>query len=112
MTTEASDYTVGDVVSWRLVNGQSHTGIVVPGPGARKSGKWIVHNIGRGPVWEDPALAENANEDQARPIRNASLLMNVHWIGRGLVGPLSCQRVSLVQARGMAMRGNPQLMMN
>lgn len=53
MTTEESDYSVGDVVAWRLVNGQTHTGIVVPGPGARKSEKWIVHNIGRGPVWEE-----------------------------------------------------------
>ncbi|MDA7882446.1 DUF1287 domain-containing protein [Akkermansiaceae bacterium] len=53
MTTEESDYAVGDVVSWRLVNGQTHTGVVVPGPGARKSEKWIVHNIGGGPVWED-----------------------------------------------------------
>lgn len=54
----SEDYQIGDVVAWRLPfgeNGQaaSHIGIVVPGPGAKKTEKWVVHNIGRGPEWED-----------------------------------------------------------
>jgi len=47
------DYEVGDVVAWRLSGGRSHLGIVVPGPGDRDDEKWVVHNIGSGPVWED-----------------------------------------------------------
>ncbi|NIP96714.1 MAG: DUF1287 domain-containing protein, partial [Akkermansiaceae bacterium] len=52
------DYDYGDVVAWRLPygasnQGASHIGIVVPGPGARSSEKWVVHNIGSGPEWED-----------------------------------------------------------
>ena len=52
------DYEIGDVVSWRLSfgaleQGGSHIGIVVPGPGARSDEKWVVHNIGSGPEWED-----------------------------------------------------------
>lgn len=52
------DYDVGDVVTWRLPygaaeQGGSHIGIVVPGPGARSNEKWVVHNIGSGPEWED-----------------------------------------------------------
>lgn len=52
------DYQIGDVVAWRLPfgeNGQaaSHIGIVVPGPGAKHKEKWVVHNIGAGPEWED-----------------------------------------------------------
>ena len=52
------DYKVGDVVTWKLPYGAaeqagSHIGIVVPGPGARGNEKWIVHNIGSGPEWED-----------------------------------------------------------
>jgi uncharacterized protein YijF (DUF1287 family) len=52
------DFAVGDIVAWRLPfgeNGQaaSHIGIVVPGPGAKKGEKWVVHNIGAGPEWED-----------------------------------------------------------
>jgi len=52
------DYEYGDVVAWRLPFGSdkhvaSHIGIVVPGPGMRKDEKWVVHNIGAGPEWED-----------------------------------------------------------
>lgn len=52
------DYEVGDVVAWRLPFGESdqgasHIGIVVPGPGERSGEKWVVHNIGSGPEWED-----------------------------------------------------------
>ena len=52
------DYAVGDVVTWKLPYGAaeqagSHIGIVVPGPGARGNEKWVVHNIGSAPEWED-----------------------------------------------------------
>ena len=53
VTSDAADYTVGDVVIWQLLNGEKHIGIVVPGPGARKTEKWVAHNIGSGPVWEN-----------------------------------------------------------
>ena len=52
------DYEIGDVVTWSLPYGAaekagSHIVIVVPGPGARSGEKWVVHNIGSGPEWED-----------------------------------------------------------
>ena len=52
------DYEIGDVVTWNLPYGAAeqaggHIGIVVPGPGARSNEKWVVHNIGSGPEWED-----------------------------------------------------------
>jgi uncharacterized protein YijF (DUF1287 family) len=52
-TTEELDYQVGDLVIWRLVDGSKHIGIVVPGPGAKQSEKWVVHNLNIGPVWEN-----------------------------------------------------------
>ena len=52
-TLDAGDYAVGDVVVWKLLDGGKHIGIVVPGPGAKKTEPWVVHNIGKGPVWED-----------------------------------------------------------
>jgi uncharacterized protein YijF (DUF1287 family) len=53
-----ADYAFGDIVAWRLPFGESrqaasHIGIVVPGPGAKSDQKWVVHNIGAGPEWED-----------------------------------------------------------
>ena len=53
VTTDALDYNVGDIVIWRLIDGTPHTGIVVPGPGAKQSDKWIVHNMSSRPLWED-----------------------------------------------------------
>lgn len=53
VTTEALDYSVGDIVVWRLVDGSKHIGIVVPGPGAKQSERWVVHNMNNRPVWED-----------------------------------------------------------
>lgn len=57
-TQLGNDYQFGDVVAWRLPfaseeHAASHIGIVVPGPGARKDERWVVHNIGSGPEWED-----------------------------------------------------------
>jgi len=52
-TLDGQDYSVGDIVIWNLLDGGKHIGIVVPGPGAKKTEPWVVHNIGNGPVWED-----------------------------------------------------------
>lgn len=52
----ASDFEYGDVVAWRLAGGATHIGIVVPGPEDRRDEKWIVHNNGNGPKWEDKLL--------------------------------------------------------
>jgi uncharacterized protein YijF (DUF1287 family) len=52
-TTDAEDYRAGDIVVWNRLNGDKHIGIVVPGPGAKKTEPWVVHNIGLGPVWEN-----------------------------------------------------------
>jgi uncharacterized protein YijF (DUF1287 family) len=46
----------GDVIVWRLPHGDTHTGIIVPGPGNRKHEKWVVHNIGSGPQWENKLI--------------------------------------------------------
>lgn len=56
------EYAFGDIVTWRLPFGgssqaASHIGIVVPGPGAKSEEKWVVHNIGAGPEWEDELLS-------------------------------------------------------
>lgn len=50
---EAESFKFGDVVAWRLPHGATHIGVVVPGPGDRRDEKWIVHNIGSGPEWEN-----------------------------------------------------------
>lgn len=55
-TKLAEDFKFGDVVVWRLTDAQSHIGIVVPGPGARGDERWVVHNIGSGPKWENSLL--------------------------------------------------------
>lgn len=52
-TSESLDYHFGDLVVWRLIDGTKHIGIVVPGPGAKQSEKWVVHNMNSTPVWED-----------------------------------------------------------
>ena len=56
-TNSADDYEFGDVVVWHLPENQpqrsSHIGIIVPGPGKLSEEKWIVHNNGQGPRWEN-----------------------------------------------------------
>ncbi|MCP5536920.1 MAG: DUF1287 domain-containing protein [Akkermansiaceae bacterium] len=52
----AEDFSFGDIVAWRLPHGATHIGVVVPGPGSHRDEKWIVHNIGGGPEWEDKLL--------------------------------------------------------
>jgi uncharacterized protein YijF (DUF1287 family) len=53
ISTRATDYSPGDLVTWDLGGGVPHIGIVVDqkSPG---SGRWlVVHNIGAGPKMED-----------------------------------------------------------
>lgn len=52
VTTKATDYKPGDVVSWRLPSGRPHIGIVVDKKGADGRYK-MVHNIGFGQALED-----------------------------------------------------------
>ena len=47
------DFGWGDLVVWRLSDGSSHIGIVVPGPDDRRHEMWVVHNKDQGPKWED-----------------------------------------------------------
>jgi uncharacterized protein YijF (DUF1287 family) len=49
----AVDYRLGDTVVWSLANGQTHIGIIVPGPGDRSTEMWVVHNMGAGVKWEN-----------------------------------------------------------
>ena len=49
----SEDYQIGDVVAWRLAGGRSHIGIVVPSPTDTDGERWVVHNMGQGPVWEN-----------------------------------------------------------
>ena len=52
-TRETGDYKPGDVVVWMMASGDLHSGIVVPGPGERRSEAWVVHDLGSGPKWEN-----------------------------------------------------------
>ena len=56
-TNSSDDYQFGDVVVWHLPENQpqrsAHIGVVVPGPGKLSDEKWIVHNNGSGPRWEN-----------------------------------------------------------
>ncbi len=52
ISQDEEDYSFGDLVVWQLLDGNKHIGIVVPGPGAKKTERWVVHNIGNGPEWE------------------------------------------------------------
>jgi uncharacterized protein YijF (DUF1287 family) len=49
----ARDYQFGDVVTWSLANGDTHIGIVVPGPGEHSSEAWVIHQLGAGVKWEN-----------------------------------------------------------
>ena len=55
----ALDYAFGDIVVWRLPDGESHIAVIVPGPGARSEERWVVHNQGDGTKW-DQALLDHA----------------------------------------------------
>ena len=62
-SNSADDYQFGDVVVWLLPGDQprrsSHIGIVVPGPGKLSDEKWVVHNNGSGPRWENELFSYN-----------------------------------------------------
>ncbi len=51
-----SDYVFGDLVAWRLPDGETHVAVVVPGPGTRHEERWVVHNKGEGVEWVDSLL--------------------------------------------------------
>lgn len=52
---DAADYRPGEIVTWRLPNGLPHVGLV---SARRANGRpLVVHNIGRGAVFEDVLLA-------------------------------------------------------
>jgi uncharacterized protein YijF (DUF1287 family) len=53
ISTRATDYSPGDLVTWDLGGGVPHIGIVVDEK-SPSSGRWlVVHNIGAGPKMED-----------------------------------------------------------
>lgn len=52
VTTKASDYKVGDIVTWMLPGGHPHIGVVVDKKGAEGRYK-MVHNIGYGQKLDD-----------------------------------------------------------
>ncbi len=56
-SNSSDDYEFGDIVVWHLPENQpqrsSHIGIIVPGPGKLSDEKWVVHNNGSGPRWEN-----------------------------------------------------------
>lgn len=52
----ATDYKYGDIVVWLLPHGEPHIGIAVPGPGSHSDEIWVVHNVGKGPQWENTLL--------------------------------------------------------
>jgi uncharacterized protein len=50
----APEYQLGDIVTWSLANGDTHIGIVVPGPGQHASESWVIHQMGsEGVKWEN-----------------------------------------------------------
>lgn len=53
ISSDASDYLPGDVVSWSLTGGLTHIGIVVNKKSRDKKRFLISHNIGAGQVLED-----------------------------------------------------------
>lgn len=53
ITTEAKDYSPGDLVTWDLGGSVPHIGIVVSQIGPQTGRYMVVHNIGQGPQIED-----------------------------------------------------------
>ncbi len=52
VTQEAKDYLPGDLITCTVAGKLPHVALVVPSPNG-KGRPWIVHNIGRGPQYED-----------------------------------------------------------
>jgi len=65
-----ANYDVGDLVVWRMPYGANHIGIVVPGPGDRADERWVVHNAGSGPVWENVLLSYEVTHHFTYPSSN------------------------------------------
>jgi uncharacterized protein len=53
ITSRASDYSPGDIVTWDLGQGETHIGIVIDRRSVWSGRYMIVHNIGEGPKMED-----------------------------------------------------------
>jgi uncharacterized protein len=53
ITSEAADYSPGDLVTWDLGGGVPHIGIVVDRKSAGSDRYMVVHNIGAGPQMQD-----------------------------------------------------------
>ncbi len=53
ISKSVSDYTPGDIVSWRLDNGRPHIGIVTSIKSPNTHNYLIMHNIGYGQIMED-----------------------------------------------------------
>ena len=53
ISNQASDYQIGDIVTWMLPGNLPHIGIVVKHAINAEHGPLIVHNIGAGPALED-----------------------------------------------------------
>jgi len=53
MSTDANDYLPGDLVTWDIMPGMPHIGIVTNKVSADKTRPLIVHNMGKGPKLED-----------------------------------------------------------
>lgn len=53
ITSEGSDYNVGDLVTWTVANHLPHIGIVTDHLVPRTNRPMVVHNIGEGPKLED-----------------------------------------------------------
>ena len=56
-SSNASDYTAGDVVTWMLPGNLPHVGLVIDRRSADGVRPLVVHNIGRGPEIEDTLFA-------------------------------------------------------
>jgi uncharacterized protein len=53
LSSQADEYTPGDLVTWDLGGGVPHIGLVVDQKSAKSGRYMIVHNIGQGPRMED-----------------------------------------------------------
>lgn len=53
ITSNANDYKPGDLVTWDILPGMPHIGIITPKVSKDKKRPLIVHNMGKGPKLED-----------------------------------------------------------